>query len=141
MMSGLDIHYDLGDGHPLLGRRMPDLDVLTNDGMVRVFTLLHDARGVLLNLGAPITGTSGWSHRVDAIDAEYVGVLDLPAIGVVDAPPGDSDQAGWLRRLGRRRYGGRAQRRAAHVVRATALQRRGLVVPRRRLVFFGRILG
>ncbi|WP_078323813.1 FAD-dependent monooxygenase [Mycobacteroides salmoniphilum] len=86
MMSGLDIHYDLGDGHPILGRRMPDLDVLTNDGMVRVFTLLHDARGVLLNLGAPIAGTSGWSHRVDAIDAEYVGVWDLPAIGVVDAP-------------------------------------------------------
>ena len=26
MMSGLDIHYDLGEGHPLLGRRMPDLD-------------------------------------------------------------------------------------------------------------------
>lgn len=86
MMSGLDIHYDLGAGHPLLGRRMPDLDVLTADGIVRVFTLLHDARGVLLNLGAPITGTSGWSHRVDTIDAEYVGAWDLPAVGVVNAP-------------------------------------------------------
>ena len=29
MMSGLDIHYDLGEGHPLLGRRMPDLDLVT----------------------------------------------------------------------------------------------------------------
>ncbi len=38
MMSGLDIHYDLGEGHPLLGRRMPDLDVLTADGPLRVFT-------------------------------------------------------------------------------------------------------
>ena len=32
MISGLDIHYDLGEGHPLLGRRMPDLDVHTADG-------------------------------------------------------------------------------------------------------------
>ena len=53
MISGLDIHYDLGDGHPLLGRRMPDLDVHTADGPTRVFTLLHDARPVLLNLGEP----------------------------------------------------------------------------------------
>lgn len=68
MMSGLDIHYDLGEGHPLLGRRMPDLDLITADGPVRVFTLLHDARPVLLNLGDPggyditpwATG-SGWS--------------------------------------------------------------------------------
>ncbi|MGH3725106.1 MAG: FAD-dependent monooxygenase [Mycobacterium sp.] len=90
MMSGLDIHYDVGPrarpGHPLLGRRMPDLDVLTADGIVRVFTLLHGARGVLLNLGTPMTGTSGWSHRVDAVDAEYVGAWDLPVIGVVKAP-------------------------------------------------------
>ena len=53
MMSGLDIHYDLGEGHPLLGRRMPDLDLVTAAGPVRVFTLLHDARPVLLNLGEP----------------------------------------------------------------------------------------
>ena len=53
MMSGLDIHYDLGAGHPLLGRRMPDLDLVTESGPRRVFTLLHDARPVLLNLGEP----------------------------------------------------------------------------------------
>ena len=51
MMSGLDIHYDLGEGHPLLGRRMPDLDLVTAGGPLRVFALLHDARPVLLNLG------------------------------------------------------------------------------------------
>src|SRR5713101_5047352 len=44
MMSGLDIHYDLGEGHPLLGRRMPDLDVVTPGGTVRTFSLLHDAQ-------------------------------------------------------------------------------------------------
>jgi 3-(3-hydroxy-phenyl)propionate hydroxylase len=53
MLSGLDIHYDLGEGHPLLGRRMPDLDLVTADGPLRVFTLLHTARPVLLNLGEP----------------------------------------------------------------------------------------
>src|SRR5712671_2657908 len=71
MMSGLDIHYDLGEGHPLLGRRMPDLDIATANGPLRVFTLLHDARPVLLNLGQPggfeITP---WADRVQVIDAK-----------------------------------------------------------------------
>jgi 3-(3-hydroxy-phenyl)propionate hydroxylase len=53
MLSGLDIRYDLGEGHPLLGRRMPDLDLVTADGPLRAFTLLHDARPVLLDLGEP----------------------------------------------------------------------------------------
>ena len=77
MMSGLDIHYDLGEGHPLLGRRMPDLDLVTADGPLRVFTLLHDARPVLLNLGEPGGfDITPWADRVQLIDAElrwYVG--------------------------------------------------------------------
>ena len=65
MMSGLDIHYDLGEGHPLLGRRMPDLDLVTADGPLRVFTLLHDARPVLLNLGEPGGfDITPWADRV-----------------------------------------------------------------------------
>ena len=65
MMSGLDIHYDLGEGHPLLGRRMPDLDLTTANGPLRVFTLLHDARPVLLNLGGPGSIDIGpWADRV-----------------------------------------------------------------------------
>jgi hypothetical protein len=87
MMSGLDIHYDLGDGHPLLGRRMPDLDLVTADGPLRVFTLLHDARPVLLNLGEPgAFDITPWADRVQLIDAEYVGTWELPAIGMVTAP-------------------------------------------------------
>ena len=87
MMSGLDIHYDLGEGHPLLGRRMPDLDVDTPGGTVRVFTLLHDARPVLLNLGKPSGfDISPWADRVVAIDAEYAGDWELPALGQVAAP-------------------------------------------------------
>jgi len=86
-MSGLGVHYDLGEGHPLLGRRMPDLDLVTANGPLRVFTLLHDARPVLLNLGErggfDITP---WADRVQLIDAEYVGTWELPAIGAVTAP-------------------------------------------------------
>jgi hypothetical protein len=87
MMSGLDIHYDLGEGHPLLGRRVPDLDVVTDDGPLRVFALLHDARPVLLNLGEPGGfDIAPWTDRVKLIDAKYVGGWELPALGAVTAP-------------------------------------------------------
>ena len=87
MMSGLDIHYDLGEGHPLLGRRMPDLDLVTPGGTVRVFTLLHDAHPILLNLGKPWGfDISPWADRVLAIDAKYAGDWELPALGQVAAP-------------------------------------------------------
>ena len=98
MMSGLDIRYDLGDGtqieggtsqtgasHPLLGCRMPDLDLDTADGPVRVYDLLHDARPVLLNLGEP-GGFATWHDRVLDIDAKVVGAWELPVIGEVPAP-------------------------------------------------------
>ena len=86
-MSGLDIRYDFGEGHPLLGRRMPDLDLVTADGPLRVFTLLHDARPVLLNLREPGSfDVAPWADRVQAIDAGYVGPWELPAIGTVTAP-------------------------------------------------------
>ncbi|OBA83549.1 hypothetical protein A9W99_07670 [Mycobacterium sp. 1164966.3] len=87
MMSGLDIRYDLGDGHPLLGRRMPDLDVVTANGSVRVFTLLREAQPVLLNLGDPGGfDIAAWSGRVRSVDAKYVGDWELPVLGVVTAP-------------------------------------------------------
>jgi len=86
-MSGLGIHYDLGEGHPLLGRRMPDLDLVTANGPLRVFTLLHDARPVLLNLGEPGGfDITAWADRVQLIDAKYVGTWELPALGAVTAP-------------------------------------------------------
>jgi len=87
MMSGLDIHYDLGEGHPLLGRRMPDLDIVTANGPLRVFTLLHRARPVLLNLGEPgAFDVTPWADRVQSIDARYKGTWELPVIGAVTAP-------------------------------------------------------
>jgi len=85
-MSGLGVHYDFGEGHPLLGRRMPDLDLVTANGPLRVFTLLHDARPVLLNLGEPGGfDITPWADRVQLVDAKYVGTWELPAIGPVTA--------------------------------------------------------
>ncbi|MBC7976981.1 MAG: FAD-dependent monooxygenase [Myxococcales bacterium] len=86
-MCGLDIQYDLGEGHPMLGRRMPDLDLVTADGPLRVFTLLHGARPLLLNLGEPGDfDITPWADRVQLIDATYGGTWELPALGAVTAP-------------------------------------------------------
>ena len=85
--TGLDIHYDLGEGHPLLGRRMPDLDLATADGSLRVFELLHGAKPVLLNLAEPAgPEVAPWADRVQLVDAEYAGEWELPVIGEVAAP-------------------------------------------------------
>jgi 3-(3-hydroxy-phenyl)propionate hydroxylase len=86
IMSGLDIRYDFGEGHPLLGRRMPDLDLVTADGPLRLFTLLHDARPVLLNLDEPGRfDIPAWRDRVRLVDAKSVGTWELPALGPVAA--------------------------------------------------------
>lgn len=87
MMSGLDIHYDLGEGHPLLGRRMPDLEVITDSGPRRVFGLLHAAKPVLLNLGNPDSlDIAPWADRVRWVNARYDGAWELPVLGAVPAP-------------------------------------------------------
>ncbi len=87
MMSGLDIHYDLGPGHPLLGRRMPDLDITTADGPLRVYELLHAAKPVLLNLDRRgVLDITPWTGRVQLIDADYGGPWELPVLGSVSAP-------------------------------------------------------
>jgi 2-polyprenyl-6-methoxyphenol hydroxylase-like FAD-dependent oxidoreductase len=87
MLTGLDIHYDFGEGHPLLGRRMPDLDLHTADGPTRVFTLLHNASPVLLNLGEPGGfDITPWADRVRLVDARPDGVWELPLMGEI-APP------------------------------------------------------
>ena len=87
MMSGLDVHYDPGEGHPLLGRRMPDLDLVTAAGPLRVFSLLHEARPVLLNLGEPGNlDITPWADRIQQIDVRYAGTWELPVLGAVTAP-------------------------------------------------------
>ena len=87
MMSGLDIHYELGEGHPMLGRRMPDLDLVTAEGPRRVFTLLHRAQPVLLNLREPGGfDITPWADRVRLVDAGFDGAWELPVLGNVAAP-------------------------------------------------------
>jgi 3-(3-hydroxy-phenyl)propionate hydroxylase len=86
MVSGLAIHYDLGEGHPMLGRRMPDLDLVTAAGPRRVFTLMHKAQPVLLNLGAPGGfDITPWADRVQLVDADFGGTRELPVLGEVAA--------------------------------------------------------
>jgi 3-(3-hydroxy-phenyl)propionate hydroxylase len=87
MQSGLGIHYDLGVGHQLLGRRMPDLDLITAGGPLRVFSLLRSARPLLLNFGEPASlEITRWAGRVELVDAGYDGVWELPVFGAVTAP-------------------------------------------------------
>lgn len=94
MLSGLDIRYDLGGDHPLVGRRMPDLDLHTAEGPTRVAALLHEARPVLLNLGQPGGfDLAPWTARVRLVDATLArtddttdGAWELPVIGAVPAP-------------------------------------------------------
>ena len=87
MLAGLDVHYDLGEGHPLVGRRMPDLDLRSEEGPTRVYDLLHDARPLLLELGDP-TGfdISPWGQRVRVVDAAATGTWELPVVGAIAAP-------------------------------------------------------
>ncbi len=87
LIFGLDVHYDLGEGHPLLGRRMPYLDLLSGGRVVRVYSLLHAARPVLINFGPSGSVALGpWADRVRLVDASYAGAWELPVIGTVDAP-------------------------------------------------------
>ncbi len=88
-MSELDIHYDLGSGHPMVGRRVPDVELATAAGQVRTYALLHGARGVLIDLGGsePLDA-AGWEERVTRVEADYRGPWELPGPGLVPAPKG-----------------------------------------------------
>lgn len=85
MMSELDIAYELGGAHPLVGRRVPDLDIATAAGPTRIYRLLQTARPILLSFGAPIDA-SGWGDRIQSTTATYDGVWELPVIGLVPSP-------------------------------------------------------
>lgn len=86
-ISGLGVHYDLGARHPLLGRRMPDIELIAASGLLRVFSMLREGRPVLVNFGVPGGfDIAPWADRVQSIDARYAGTWELPAIGTVGAP-------------------------------------------------------
>ena len=118
IISGLDIHYDLGEGHPLLGRRMPDLDIVTAGGPLRVFELLHDARPVLLNLGEPGSlEITAWADRVQLIEAALRRSVGASRHRRRRRSRRRAGPARRLRRLGRDRHGCRTARRADDLVR------------------------
>ena len=101
MISGLDVRYatpdldgegagnaDGQDAHPLIGRRMPDLDLETTDGSTRVFALLNNAEPVLLRLVEPgAFDISPWADRVRLVDATHEGAWEVPVVGEITAPP------------------------------------------------------
>jgi len=86
-ISGLSIHYNLGEGHPLLGRRIPDLDLVTPSGSIRMFNLLQNARPVLLILSKHSDlDITPWMNRLQVIEAQCTSAWNLPVIGEVSAP-------------------------------------------------------
>jgi 3-(3-hydroxy-phenyl)propionate hydroxylase len=86
-LSGLDIRYSAGEGHPLTGRRMPDLALISDGETRRLFTLLHAARPLLLNLDEPKTVDIGkWADRVHLVDAQCSEPWEVPVIGAVTLP-------------------------------------------------------
>lgn len=81
MISGLDTCYDRADDdHPLIGRRMPDLDLLTDDGATRLSALMHDGRGVLLQLDNLTPSMRGWDDRVRHVTAKAADGIDADAV-------------------------------------------------------------
>lgn len=85
-LAGLDIAYADGEGHPVCGRRMPDLDLQTADGPRRVYQLLHAARPLLLQFSGPPAELAPWAGRVRGITARGPAVWELPVLGEVPAP-------------------------------------------------------
>jgi bifunctional hydroxylase/dehydrase len=77
MVSGLEIRYDVGDGrHQLLGRRLPNVELVGEDFKTGSSELLRGGRGVLLDLEDNAVlrrRATGWADRVDVVTAELHG--------------------------------------------------------------------
>jgi 3-(3-hydroxy-phenyl)propionate hydroxylase len=61
---------------------MPDLEIITTKGPTRVFTLMHEARPLLINFGGQLDADT----QVHVVKATYDGPWELPVIGPVSAP-------------------------------------------------------
>ena len=119
LVSGLDVAYDLGEGHPLLGRRMPDLDLVTPDGPLRVYALLHGARPVLLDLGEPASiDITPWADRVRHVDRRLQRDVGPPRARGRHRPDRRAGAARRPRGVGGRRNADGTRGGPHHVVRA-----------------------
>ena len=73
-ITAISVRYDLGDGHPLLGRRMRDIALKRG----RLYELMHAGRGLLLDQTGRLT-VAGWADRVDHV-VDVSEELDVPAV-------------------------------------------------------------
>ncbi len=85
MVSGLEIRYDVGgNGHPLVGLRLPDHTLVSSQGATTAFELLHTGRGVLLDFAddaAVREAGARWAERITVLTGKPDG---LPASSLVD---------------------------------------------------------
>ncbi|QNA71080.1 rifampin monooxygenase [Streptomyces sp. So13.3] len=74
LITAVDIRYDFGEGHELLGRRMRDVELKQG----RLYELMHDGRGLLLDRTGRLS-VAGWADRVDHV-VDVSEELDVPAV-------------------------------------------------------------
>ncbi|MDX3836060.1 rifampin monooxygenase [Streptomyces europaeiscabiei] len=74
MITAVDVRYDFGEGHDLLGRRMRDVQLKRG----RLYELMHEGRGLLLDRTGRLS-VDGWADRVDHV-VDYAEDLDVPAV-------------------------------------------------------------
>lgn len=96
MITAVEVRYDFGEGHELLGRRMRDVELKQG----RLYELMHGGRGLLLDRTGRLSA-AGWADRVDHV-VDVSEELDVPA--VLLRPDGHvvwagEDQEGLLGRL------------------------------------------
>jgi 2-polyprenyl-6-methoxyphenol hydroxylase-like FAD-dependent oxidoreductase len=79
-ISGLWVHYNLGNGHPVIGRSAPDFEF--EDG-TRLGALLHEGKGVLLDLAQSKELSAlgqAWKLRLKYVSANAKDSLGLTAV-------------------------------------------------------------
>ncbi|WP_371583492.1 rifampin monooxygenase [Streptomyces sp. NBC_01314] len=74
MITAVDVRYDFGEGHDLLGRRMRDVRLKRG----RLYELMHHGRGLLLDRTGRLS-VEGWADRVDHV-VDPAEDLDVPAV-------------------------------------------------------------
>jgi flavin-dependent dehydrogenase len=74
MITAVEVRYDFGEGHELLGRRMRDVQLKRG----RLYELMHEGRGLLLDRTGRLS-VEGWADRVDHV-VDVSEELDVPAV-------------------------------------------------------------
>lgn len=82
MVTGIGIRYDMTqtDDDPLLGKRIPDIELTTADGPSSTWRTLRDGHGVLVRFGDCDLDLSGWADRLDVVTAQRTPELPVDAL-------------------------------------------------------------